>query len=49
MPEFGTKNTLFGIIQTLCNAWGEREASELCYEPLQKLGGGEGSFSNAVT
>ena len=38
-----------GIIQTLRNTGGRREGSKLCYEPLRKLGGGEGGFSNAVT
>ena len=38
----GVGNQSLGIIQTLRNAWGWREGNKFCYEPLRKLGGGEG-------
>ena len=41
--------SIYGIIQTLRNAWGGREGWKLCYELLWELGGGEEGFSNAVT
>ena len=40
---------VYRIIQTLRKAGGGREGSQLCYEPLRKLGEWEGGFSNVVT
>ena len=47
--SFSETSCVKGSLKRYVTPEGRRYGSKLCYEPLRKLEGGEGGFSNAVT